>query len=91
MPEILITMPDVSKNGTNNPIINVTVLSGFGILVGDNVASSKPSAYFIHRIRLNKHFKYYRNENFFRGSVTLVRDTSILTNILVRDKRLVCR
>lgn len=39
----LITMPEDSRRGTDNPIKIVAVLSGFGSLVGDNVASRKPS------------------------------------------------
>lgn len=38
-------MPEESRKGTDKPINIVTVLSGFGNLVGDNVASSKPSTY----------------------------------------------
>lgn len=41
----LITMPEDSKKGTDKPIKIVAVLSGFGSLVGDNVASRKPSRY----------------------------------------------
>lgn len=39
----LITMPEESIKGTVNPIKIVAVLSGFGSLVGVNVASRKPS------------------------------------------------
>lgn len=38
-------VPEEIKNGTNNPRSRVTVFSGFGNRVGDNVASSKPSTY----------------------------------------------
>lgn len=39
----LITTPEESRKGTVDPIKIVTVLSGFGSLVGVSVASRKPS------------------------------------------------
>jgi len=41
-------MPEESKQGTDDPISKVTVLSGFGSRAGDKVASSNPSRFSEH-------------------------------------------
>lgn len=43
VPANRIIMPPEIKNGTNNPINNVIVLSAFGARADDKVASSNPS------------------------------------------------
>lgn len=41
----LIIIPEETRKGTNKPISRVSVFNGLGNLIGDNVASSKPTRY----------------------------------------------